>query len=139
MFSKKFFGLPSQFWFGFCMTIIVGFWGCTSSVEKKTMENIPPASASPAFNENFLGNEDYKGYLEFFQEVYKTFSENYYHPVSTDKLKKFLYVFNTRIYPKFKLGGASDRFIKWRSSAYLVEASRSPDDILSAFYPPVEA
>lgn len=87
----------------------------------------------------YMKNQDYQGYMEFFKEVYKTMVENYYLSVDQENLNKFLYVFNTRLYPQYKLTGSSSNFIKWRSAAYLVEALRAPDDIFSALYPPKEA
>lgn len=92
-----------------------------------------------AFHPEYAANQDYHGYLEFFKEVYKTMTENYYHPIEQENLNKFLYVFNAQFYPQFKLSGASENFIKWRSAALLVEALRAPGDIFSAFYPPREA
>ena len=35
--------------------------------------------------------------------------------------------------------GKSDNFIRWRSSALLIEALRDPEDVFSAFYPPKPA
>lgn len=94
---------------------------------------------STEYNAAYLKNTDYKDAVELFKEIYKTMVENYYHPIARDNLRKFLYVFNTRLYPKFKLSGASSNFVKWRGSAYLVDALKSPDDIFSEFYPPKEA
>ena len=100
----------------------------------------PTLAAAPmASHPEYLQKKDYQGYLKFFEEVYRTMSENYYHPLSPENLNKFLYVFNTRLYPEFKATGATSNFIKWRSAAYLVEALRAPDDIFSAFYPPKAA
>jgi C-terminal peptidase prc len=87
----------------------------------------------------YMQNPDYQAYLVFFKEVYKTVVENYFNPIDEQNLYKFLYVFNTRLYPEFKMSGATEKFIKWRSAAYLVEALRASDDIFSAFYPPREA
>ena len=96
-----------------------------------------PKSSAQGIAQN--GDSDYQAYLSFFEEVYKTMQENYYHPVPPENFDKFIYFFNTRIYSQLKNEGKSRDYVKWRSSAYLVDALRSPDDIFSAFFPPTAA
>ena len=81
----------------------------------------------------------YKECVRFFEKVYTTMQKNYFQPVTPEDFKKFLYVFNSRIYPEFREAGRSDNFIKWRSAAHMVDALKSPDDIFSALFPPADA
>lgn len=61
---------------------------------------------------------------------------NYYKDIPVEEFKKFLYIFNKRIYPQMKISGKSPDYIKWRSAAYMVEQLRDNEDIFSAFFPP---
>jgi C-terminal peptidase prc len=82
---------------------------------------------------------DYRKYTDFFEEVYKSFSENYYKPVSRESFDAFLWVFQSKIYSQLLRENKSDDFVRWRSAALLVERLRDPEDIFSAFYPPKPA
>ena len=83
--------------------------------------------------------QDFKDYVKFLQEVYTTMAKNYYYPVSAESFKKFLVIFQRKIYAPLKLTSKTDNYIKWRSAAYLVDYLKSPEDIFSAFIPPKPA
>ncbi|HBR15304.1 MAG TPA: hypothetical protein DD723_07160 [Candidatus Omnitrophica bacterium] len=81
----------------------------------------------------------YQSYIDFFEKVYKTMEDNYYQPVSRDVYEGFIQKFTTKIYGELKDQGKSIDFIRWRSSASLMDNLKSPEDIFSAFYPPEPA
>ncbi|MFA5260084.1 MAG: S41 family peptidase [Candidatus Omnitrophota bacterium] len=83
--------------------------------------------------------KDYQDYLSFFEEVYRTMEENYYFSVSRDSYEHFLKMFDAKIYPQLKQSRKSNDYIKWRSSAYLVDYLKDQEDIFSAFFPPQAA
>jgi len=97
-----------------------------------------PASI-PEYNPAYLQNADYKEYHAFCHQVYETMAANYYRPVSQENLKKFLYVFNTILYPRFKAEHVSSNLAKWRSSGHLIDALKAPEDVFSGFYAPQAA
>lgn len=94
--------------------------------------------SSPTVND-FSGDPEYQEDLDFFVEVYKTAQEHYYKPVDPERLRKFIYVFNTQLYPKMKLTHKSNQYIKWRNAAYLVDGLKQEEDIFSSFLPPKDA
>jgi carboxyl-terminal processing protease len=84
-------------------------------------------------------NSEYQEYLSFFEQVYDTMEKNYYHPIDRQDFNRFLRKFDLKIYREMKASGKSSNYIKWRSSAFLVEHLKSSDDIFSAFFPPKAA
>jgi C-terminal processing protease CtpA/Prc len=108
----------------------------TSSAQEKATAGTKDLNAMMAA---FINTPEYRECIELFKEVYRTMRNNYYYSVEVTGFQKFMGVFNAKLYPDFKMAGSSQKFIKWRSAAYLVEALRSPEDIFSAFYPPSEA
>lgn len=82
---------------------------------------------------------DYKQYLEFFEKVYSTMSENYYFPVTREGYDRFITMFDTRIFPQLQEENKTANYVKWRSAAYLVDYLKDKEDIFSAFYPPKAA
>ncbi|MCK5215875.1 MAG: PDZ domain-containing protein [Candidatus Omnitrophica bacterium] len=92
-----------------------------------------------SINTPLQDNADYQSYLDFFEEVYKYMDDNYYHEVTRDDYQRFIHVFNTKIYPQLQNSGKTINYIKWRSTAYLVDFLKSQDDIFSAFFPPLAA
>ena len=91
------------------------------------------------FNEEFLNEPDYKETVDLLVEVFKTMQREYFQPVDPDDLKKFIYVFNTRMYPQFKYENKGPQYIKWRSAAYLVDMLKDQEDIFSKLFPPKDA
>ena len=92
-----------------------------------------PSAANPQLN------EDYQQYLAFFEEVFKKMQQEYYYPVTVEDFKKFLYIFNTKIYNQLRGEGKTSNYVKWRSAAFLVDALKAPEDVFSRFYPPTVA
>lgn len=94
---------------------------------------------SPEYFDALAKDPDYQEAVQYFVEVFKTMQQNYYQAVEPDDLKKFIYLFNIRIFPELKVTQKSSTYMKWRSSAYLVEMLRAEDDIFSMFFPPKDA
>ncbi len=84
-------------------------------------------------------DQDYQQYLAFFEEVYKTMETNYYLPVRREAFERFIRNFDGKIYKSLRRIGKPDKYIKWRSAAYLIDYLKSPEDSFSAFYPPKPA
>lgn len=80
--------------------------------------------------------EDQQQYIDFFEEVYTTMQENYYRPIDRQEFERFLEKFSTKIYPQLKNDGKTEKFVKWRSAAFLVDDLKSPEDKFSTFIPP---
>ena len=78
-------------------------------------------------------------YLTYFEEVFKLMQDHYYFDVRRDDFDRFLKVFDEKIYPSIMLEGKSNDYVRWRSSAYLVDALKQPDDIFSRYLPPKPA
>jgi len=117
----------------FCATLLVTTVIVSSPRRPAAAADLPP------INKTYTQNKDYQGYLKFFEEVYKTVEKNYYHPVTPRDFMKFIYIFNTKIYAQLKLAGKSQKYIKWRSAAHLIDALKADDDIFSKFFPPKDA
>jgi len=83
--------------------------------------------------------EAYQGYIEFFEKVYQTMSENYFQSVPREAFDHFLEEFKTKIYSQLNETGKSIDYIRWRSANIMVEKLKDPDDIFSTFYPPKPA
>lgn len=83
--------------------------------------------------------ENYQGYIDFFEEVYKTFDENYYQAVNRESFDKFIEKFNSKIYSQLKSEKKSNDYIRWRSASFLVKHLKAEEDIFSEFYPPEPA
>jgi carboxyl-terminal processing protease len=107
-------------------------WADETSALKDISSLAAPQAAVPL-------NQDFKGYVKFLQEVFMTMAKNYYYPVSVDSFKKFLVIFQKKIYPQLKMTHKTDDYIRWRSAAYMVDYLKSPEDIFSAFIPPKPA
>jgi C-terminal peptidase prc len=96
-------------------------------------------AALEAFFDALAQEPDYQQAVQYFAEVFKTMQEHYYQAVPLDDLKRFIYIFNVRIFPQLKVAGKSPEYIKWRSAAHLVEMLREEDDIFSMLFPPQDA
>jgi len=88
---------------------------------------------------DYSTDDVYRESVQFLVEVFETMQKNYYRPVDPIEFKKFVYLFNTRLYPRMKQAGQSQAYIKWRSAAYLVDHLRQSNDIFSKFFPPRDA
>lgn len=88
---------------------------------------------------DFSADEEYAQAMEFFVEVFEVMQDQYYQAIDPVILKKFIYLFNTRLYPQLKLANNSHNYIKWRSAAYLVDNLKAEEDIFSKLYPPKDA
>ncbi len=84
-------------------------------------------------------SKNYKEYLKFFEEIYKTFQENYYEPPPRATYDRFIKNFTEKIYSQLASEGRSDDYVRWRSAWYLVDALKTQDDPYSQFYPPKPA
>ena len=78
-------------------------------------------------------------YLSYFEEVYKVMQDNYYFEVRRSDFERFLQVFDEKIYPSILLEHKSNDYVRWRSTAYLVEMLKQPDDLFSRYWPPKPA
>jgi len=103
------------------------------SILAVTNIRLPTASAQ----EN--GEEAYQSYIKFFEEVYQTMVDNYYHPPSREKFDHFIEMFKEKIYAQLKDTGKSIDYIRWRSANLMVEQLRDPEDIFTTFMPPKPA
>lgn len=81
----------------------------------------------------------YKGYLDFFEEVYQTMAENYYQTVTREEFERFRKTFDEKIYAELQETGKSSDFIRWRSAAFLVDFLKKEEDVFSSFFPPKPA
>lgn len=115
---------------GICLSL---FFGSPAMASGETPD--PPMNQTTPSSQN----ADYQQYLVFFEKVYSTMDENYFMPVKREGFDRFLEMFNAKIYSQLKGEGKTSDFIKWRSSAYLIDFLKSPDDIFSAFFPPQAA
>jgi len=95
--------------------------------------NTKPAAATD------IEDPAYRGYIDFFEQVYQTMVENYYMPPSRERFEHFLQQFRTKIYVQLNENGKSIDYIRWRSANLMVEQLRDPEDIFSTFYPPKPA
>lgn len=82
---------------------------------------------------------DYQEYLKYFDQVYKTFEDNYYLPPDRKVYEDFLAKFKAKIYDQLKSEGKSDDYVKWRSAWSLVDVLKSKEDRFSQLYPPKPA
>ena len=110
----------------------VCLWGCAGQSSFAANKNSSKAMKSDR-------GKVYQDYVLFFEEVYRTMEENYYFPVRRDSYDRFLKMFDSKIYPQLKKTRKSDDYIKWRSSAYLIDYLKDQEDIFSAFFPPQAA
>jgi len=81
----------------------------------------------------------YEEYIDFFEEVYDVVDKNYYQQPNRQDFDRFLEKFDKEIYAQLKKTGKSNDYIRWRSTALLIDALKTPEDIFSAFYPPKPA
>jgi len=88
---------------------------------------------------DYSTDDVYREAVQFLVEVFETMQKNYYRPVDPIEFKKFVYLFNTRLYPRMTQAGQSQAYIKWRSAAYLVDHLKQSNDIFSKFFPPRDA
>lgn len=86
-----------------------------------------------------LADDVYEQYVDYFEKVYQTVADNYYKDIDRSGFDRFIEQFDTKIYANLRETGKSDDFIRWRSSALLVESLRDAEDVFSAFYPPKPA
>lgn len=94
---------------------------------------------SPSGLNDFSSDADYNETVQFFVEVFKVMQQNYYKEIDSTDLKKFVYIFNTQLYPKMRQTQKSKKYVKWRSAAYLVDALKEEEDIFSKLFPPKDA
>jgi len=115
------------------------FVGCC--LAGSPLAGFTPSNAAdlPPINKRLIQHSDYQAYLGFFEEVYAKVQQNYYHTVDPKDFMKFIYLFNTKIYGQLKRAGKSQKYIKWRSAAFLVDALKAEEDIFSQFFPPRDA
>jgi len=81
----------------------------------------------------------YQDYLDFFDEVYEVMQDNYYKPLTRESYNSFVENFRTKIYAQLQDEGKSNNYVKWRSTAYLVDHLKTSEDVVSAFFPPKPA
>ena len=99
-----------------------------------------PSTAAAASDQPVPAPQDARAeYLQFFEKVFSTMTENYYFPVTRENYDRFLKNFDAKIYPQLQTENKSNNFVKWRSAAYMVEALRDKEDVFTAFYPPQAA
>lgn len=87
----------------------------------------------------FKSKPVHAGYLKYFEEVYKVMDDHYFFELKRSDFKRFLKAFDEKIYPGLLLEKKSNDYVRWRSSAYLVDFLKQPDDIFSRFLPPKPA
>jgi carboxyl-terminal processing protease len=98
------------------------------------------ASSHAAYSEvPVTATSAHEKYLTYFEEVYRVMQENYYFEIRREDFDRFLKVFDEKIYPSIMLEGKSNDYVRWRSSAYLVDALKQPDDKFSRYLPPKPA
>ena len=107
-----------------------GLWAVEPSAVKSVSSISPRTMAA---------EKDFKEYVKFLEEVYVTMAQNYYYPLTSKDFKKFLLVFQNKLYPELMMEHKTHNYIKWRSAAYMVEALKPAEDIFSAFIPPKPA
>jgi C-terminal peptidase prc len=99
-----------------------------------------PAPATVAKKgEETKSKSSHDEYLAYFEEVYKVMDANYYFDIHRADFDRFLKVFEEKIYKNLLLEGKSNDYVRWRSTAYLVDFLKQPDDIFSRFLPPKPA
>lgn len=118
------------------LTVLIGTAAGNPSAAQEAQPQPAAAMPDPA---QLADQKLYQEYMDFFTEVYKTVQENYFFDVDQVNFRKFIHVFNTKIYPQLLGEKKSRDYIRWRSSAYLIDFLKSPDDIFSAFMPPQAA
>ena len=124
----------------YCVFFFLVFIMCSCTeplkgINKKDLENTGHLKQESMY----LDDELYQAYLQFFQDVYKTMSDNYYKDIKRSRYDRFLTLFNEKIYARLRGEGKSSDFVKWRSAAFLVDALKEQEDIFSAFFPPKPA
>ncbi len=77
--------------------------------------------------------------LAYFEELYQKMDENYYFDLRRADYDRFIKAFDEKIYPSLLLEGKSNDYVRWRSTAYLVDFLKQPDDVFSRFLPPKPA
>lgn len=77
--------------------------------------------------------------LAYFQEIYQKMDENYFFDVRRSDYDRFIRTFDEKILPSLLLEGKSRDYVRWRSTAYLVDFLKQPDDVFSRFLPPKPA
>ncbi len=107
------------------LLFLIGFLSCPACAQ---------TSAAPVINASARAK-----YLDYFEEVYKLMEEHYYFEIRREDFDRFLKVFDEKIYPSIMLEGKSNDYVRWRSSAYLLDALKQPDDIFSRYLPPKPA
>ncbi|MBF0486088.1 MAG: hypothetical protein HQL16_06210 [Candidatus Omnitrophica bacterium] len=104
---------------------------CASGFSAEKPVNAQPQVAPP--------QSAHEQYLKYFEEVYKVMGDHYYFDLKRSDFDRFLKAFDDKIYPSILLEKKSNDYIRWRSSAYLVDFLKQPDDIFSRFLPPKPA
>ena len=77
--------------------------------------------------------------LAYFEELYRKMDENYFFEVRRSDYDRFIKAFDEKIFPSLLLEGKSNDYVRWRSTAYLVDFLKQPDDVFSRFLPPKPA
>ncbi|MBF0386524.1 MAG: PDZ domain-containing protein [Candidatus Omnitrophica bacterium] len=77
--------------------------------------------------------------LVYFEELYRTMDENYFFDIRRADYDRFIKSFDEKILPSLLLEGKSSDYVRWRSTAYLLDYLKQPDDVFSRFLPPVPA
>jgi len=109
--------------------------GMAKSVKKEAIKLDMEHKTEPTKSEKDI----YQGYIDFFEEVYKTLDKNYYQAVNRESFDKFIEKFNSKIYSQLKSENKSNDYIRWRSASFLVKHLKTEEDIFSEFYPPEPA
>ena len=81
----------------------------------------------------------YEQYLDFFEEVYQTMEKNYYFTVKREDFDRFIEKFDRDIYGKLANKREKVNYVLWRSTAFLIDYLKDPEDKFSAFIPPKPA
>ncbi len=105
--------------------------------------SFPPRESAGAQSSSALSAsgdaENYARYVAYFREVFQLMSEHYYFDIEQRDFERFLQAFEQKIYPNLLLEQKSVDYVRWRSSAYLVDFLKQPDDFFSRFLPPKPA
>lgn len=111
----------------------------TMSCNNNTSDQNNNKTSFKHVDKDMIKDEAYVSYINFFEEVYDTMTQSYYKPIARENFDRFIDMFNNKIYAQLKGQGKSNNFVKWRSTAFLIDHLKDSEDIFSAFFPPKPA
>ncbi len=117
--------------------ILLSVLPLTSCASAKIVKSAPMDTSKPVSVNT--SSREYKEYLKYFEQVYKTMQAHYYVEPDRKKYEAFLEKFKTKIYANLKSEGKSNNYVRWRASWHLLEALKTKEDQFSQFYPPQPA